>query len=177
MTKSAIEQAADEINAALARLTAEQARVPPDREALAMECEAEAAHQYTSGRVSRQLTAIATALRIPAPAECEEMANELTAPCWETGGVIPYETGVRAAALLRRLAPAEGWRPIERAPKDGTCIIGLHRGGEAARISWGQSRQNELTWCSTERSYITSAFLLWMPCPNIPSPPAEEEKT
>jgi len=126
---------------ALAAIRAARAAVPADREALARKCAERIAATYygvaepkaMEGRlIAIAEVEIAAILRQPASEEVEAMAKRLeergeVQRIWEanlwagerSGDTLDFD----AAAMLRRLSPAEGWRPIESAPKDRQAPI------------------------------------------------------
>ena len=75
----------------------------------------------------------------------------------------------------------QGWQPIETAPKDGTWILAYGIDGSLQRVSWGQTRNDGLQWCTVHGwahfRYVTH----WMPLPSPPiirspsSPPSGEQ--
>ncbi len=112
-----------------ARLDAERAAVPPDREML--------------------ITSLA------------ELGTELLDAEWDAVELIND-----TIAALR--SPADGWRSIESAPKDGTIIL-LAWGGRTRPAHWRQA------WLPDDGGAIEITKpgpSLWMP---LPFPPAEEK--
>ncbi len=158
-------------------LTAEQARVPPDRERLHNELMEMVEDRRVHERDREWVTKSAAALRIPAPAECEEMAAVMEMlgnrandahEEWNGSDVsLPVSLGLlrdarRLVPVLRRLSPAEGWRPIS-----------FNAG--AATTSELQSEIGRLQAILHRR--VLGDPRVSVGSQPLPSPPAEEEKT
>jgi len=179
---------------ALAALSAEAAAVPADREALAnlMEVEADRAQALVMAlngvsTIAMQKRTIAAILRQPAAEEVEAMARKLehtaehkyvlsqamSEPLRYKSTAETFEGKV--AALLRRLSPpADGWRPIESAPKDGTRILGW-----SASIPSGWQKIHSIRWNQIDGTWREPSFgriepTHWRP---LPTPPSSEEAT
>jgi hypothetical protein len=152
-----------EAQAEIARLTAEQSRVPPDQERLAQDLYR--VLPFVGDQEARAVIneAIA-ALRLPALAECEEMARRVE------NNYVDGITGKEAASLIRRLAPTEWWRPIESAPKDAYELVLLSDGKTVEAGEWmphdPDVPYSEAQWSS---GLIPTH---WKP---LPCPPAEEK--
>lgn len=67
-------------------------------------------------------------------------------------------------AILALAAPAEGWQPIETAPKDGTWIIGATPHG-VTPLRWGVSWDDQ-HWANGCVVYQPTH---WMPLPAAPT--------
>ncbi len=135
--------------ARLARLTAERAAVPPDRERLIVQLERAADNKYLAH------------LHMSEPLRYASAAETLEG---------------KAAVALR--SPADGWRPIESAPRDdgwiSRSLFGKMRawGWEA----WVGQCDDGNIWLGRDGAgtcFDTDAPTHWMP---LPSPP-EEKKT
>ncbi len=176
----------DEIKRAVGEaLTAERAAVPPDRERLAQHLIelADGKMAWSENAVEiKALRDAAAALRSPtdvAPAR-ERLAQECADAAENLSPSRTYWVSLlldRVAAALR--SPADGWRTIESAPKDGRADFWLEWSDDCAPLNdkpLGQS-----TWAYEQLfrgkfgcwpGYCKATR--WMP---LPSPPAEETKT
>lgn len=74
--------------------------------------------------------------------------------------------------LLALFFPADGWRPIETAPKDGTLILAGYRGHDVAVVVSWQSDPDVNGWVTGETnndgSYATFDVDCWQPLPAAP---------
>lgn len=80
---------------------------------------------------------------------------------------------------LRALPEAEGWRPIESAPRDGTCICAWSEKEPSIvrLVRWGRHLGGpHWRWVTTTKSTaITNLPSHWMPLPAFPAAaPAQE---
>jgi len=96
--------------------------------------------------------------------------------------------------LLGEEAEPRGWQPIETAPKDGTCVVMLTRGGSVVRASFGNLGDDAWTWIATnddehpkcwtdgacwesnEDDEPSDQPVYWMPLPPSPPPDTESAK-
>ncbi len=151
----------DRALAEIARLTAERATVPPDREMLItslaklgtelMDAEWDAVELIND---------TIDALRSPAPTACEEMARHLLIIAG-SGVSLDYDRFIlrEAAAALR--SPADGWREGAEAMREACAKSAEHAGFVEAPM------EGEL-WVANR----IAAFIRALP---IPFPPAEEK--
>lgn len=58
------------------------------------------------------------------------------------------------------------WTEMHSAPKDGSWIIVLTKGGEVHRASWGRSKSGNLTWCTQRYTLNAADLAYWMPFRN-----------
>jgi len=126
----------------------------------------------------------------PAPAEQDEALNLLAHICdnlndlpisdkWAKSiveritAMLDARYGVRD--FVRPAPAAQGWRPIESAPRDGTCVLVCHAGsvGEARYIEdegWWWAGAYPTDACGPDSIRPTH----WMPLPEPPQPEQKE---
>jgi hypothetical protein len=81
----------------------------------------------------------------------------------------------RCAAWNRRAAPADGWLPIESAPRDFTPFIGWRPGGVRQWYRWVDDRHSGTGWYNSEQGRVTDQPPThWH---SLPSPPLSAKDT
>lgn len=119
------------------------------------------------------------------------MAKRLLGVAWiiENAGIYNAPETIReASAFIRRLSPpADGWRPIESAPRTGEFIWAyLYNTGirqvrwmapnECAELEGGTAADYDGSWVEAgDREDWSPRF--WLPIDALPAPPSSEEAT
>lgn len=86
-----------------------------------------------------------------------------------------YKANEQDCLDLRAFINAQdGWEPIESAPRDGTEILAWHIQGK----NWHQVQWIPSNWAmrwNNEYCQYDADFSHWMPLPNAPASPSENE--
>ena len=79
----------------------------------------------------------------------------------------------KADAILALFSPADGWRPIETAPKDGTKVLvcGPHENGGTYQAVTAWPKGWVARWPVSYEAYAADEPTHWRPLPAAPPPP------
>lgn len=108
-------------------------------------------------------------------AELRSIADDVQEDYRYTGGAHHARRIRSAIETLSAQSVPEGWRPIETAPKDGTCILARYDndcGYEYFTCWWTNDR--DYPWASYNTAWPEGRVDEWMPIPSYAAPTVKE---